>query len=195
MLSLYAISRGGQNWLLVATLVSSIVVLSFPTTGAEQAGWKAQDQTAAPQNGALQNPESGNPESSNPEIENPASGYSDTEAEEIARQVLKLQEQLGGSIIQTSQSLEETPGLLQPSQASGVPLPSPPHTKYKRGAKKQLALAHHRINSLRNAAWQLDSTAHQLEQLDQYPQADALRELAHRLRHDARGQKQALGTP
>lgn len=43
-----------------------------------------------------------------------------------------------------------------------------------------------KVHSLRQAAWQLDGTAHRLEELELYEQSDALRDVADRLRRDAR---------
>jgi hypothetical protein len=55
----------------------------------------------------------------------------------------------------------------------------------------RLHSAQHEVAALRKAAWQLDTASHRLEQLNLYPQADALRRLAMRLRNDARGLKHA----
>lgn len=49
-----------------------------------------------------------------------------------------------------------------------------------------------KVVSLREAAWQLETTAHRLENIDLYEQADALREVANRLRRDARKMKQHI---
>jgi len=51
-----------------------------------------------------------------------------------------------------------------------------------------------KVTSLRTAAWQLDTTAHRLEGIDLYEQADALREVAGRLRKDARKIKQSISS-
>jgi hypothetical protein len=42
------------------------------------------------------------------------------------------------------------------------------------------------VSALRDVSWQLEQSAHLLESLDLYSQADALRETAAKLRHDAR---------
>ncbi len=90
-------------------------------------------------------------------------------AEEVAREILEIQNQLGGSIVKAP--IEEE------SWLSLAPSPTP------------LASAAAPVAALREAAWQVVVAAHRLELVDLYSQADALRELASQLRHDARNMK------
>ena len=102
--------------------------------------------------------------------------------EEVAREVLRLQEEMGGSIVT---DLDAAPGWNEPPRAQlrrtgwdrprTAPLPS--------GWRDTTPTA---VNILRETARQLEQSAHQLESLDLYPQADGLREMADKLRHDAR---------
>jgi hypothetical protein len=90
-------------------------------------------------------------------------------AEAVAREILEIQNELGGSIV--SDLFQESP----PAAAEAAQwCPAPPEAQRD-------ATWH-----LRDTAWRLDASAHQLECLDLYGQADALRELATRLRQDAR---------
>lgn len=94
---------------------------------------------------------------------------SSASAEEVAREILDIQNQLGGSIVPAS-----------PVELLHAPADSP---RQLSGALRT------RINHLRDTAWKLDSAAHRLECVDLYGQADALRELASELRLDARSMK------
>jgi hypothetical protein len=81
---------------------------------------------------------------------------------------------MGGSI---------TRHLSEPQPAPPLPRPlaqSPHHWR---------PLLESPVAVLRETAWQLDQSAHRLETLDLYDQADALRETANRLRRDAREMK------
>ncbi len=95
-------------------------------------------------------------------------------AEEVAREVLRLQQQMGGSVVTDRPNLQGWNSPPSPVTPKTVPI--------------------NKIDELREAAWQLDTTAHRLENLDLYDQADALRDLANRLRRDAREMKQAAET-
>lgn len=100
-----------------------------------------------------------------------ASDLAPMPAEEVAREVLRLQQQMGGSVVTDRPNLQDlihSPGPVMPTKD---PI--------------------NKVDELREAAWQLDTTAHRLEKLDLYDQADALRDVANRLRHDARKMKQA----
>ena len=113
--------------------------------------------------------------------EETASDLSPQSAEEVAQEILRIQADMGGSIVETSP-------VLNPSAPIPYIPPSPPAPAVSNSAvKKQVA-------TLRNAAWQLDSTAHKLEMEDLYVQADTLRKLATSLRHDARQLRQAVYT-
>ena len=103
-----------------------------------------------------------------------ASDLGPVPAEEIAREVLRLQQQMGGSVVEN-----------RPSLQGWKDSPGPVALKASPGNK---------VCELREAAWQLDITAHRLEKLDLYDQADALRDVADRLRRDARKMKQAQAT-
>lgn len=84
---------------------------------------------------------------------------------EVAREIAKIQQQLGGSIVKGS-NLES----LAAPEPAGASLTYSPST----------------VSAIREAAWQLDKSAHNLESLDLYHQADALRELATQFRQEAR---------
>lgn len=86
---------------------------------------------------------------------------------DVAREVVRLQEEMGGSI---TAGFGELPPWA-PSQ------PAPP--KYMPEQKSPLV-------TLREVVWQLEQAAHRLEMLDLYEQADTLRETAAILRGDAR---------
>ncbi len=90
--------------------------------------------------------------------------------QDVAREVLRLQEEMGGSIVSD----------FQPEAAWNGPPTPPPVPHPWRGALSSPVLA------LRETAWQLEQSAHLLESLDLYSQADALRETADKLRKDAR---------
>jgi hypothetical protein len=95
---------------------------------------------------------------------------------EVAREVLRLQEEMGGSITQgfEANATWEAP-LAEPTgrpQSQPLPTESP-------------------VRALREVAWQLDQSAYLLESLDLYEQADSLRETAGKLRQDARGMKKS----
>ncbi len=86
-------------------------------------------------------------------------------SDQIVRELVEIQQQLGGSIVKGS-ALES----LVP------PVPSSP----------PLAVTPSPVSTLREAAWQLDKSAHHLELVDLYDQADALREMADQFRQEAR---------
>ena len=94
--------------------------------------------------------------------EQPEASAPSVSAEEVAREILEIQNQLGGSIVKS----------LAPPPASLVSSLEP-------------------VAALREAAWQVTAAAHRLELVDLYRQADALRELASQLRFDARRMKDA----
>lgn len=92
--------------------------------------------------------------------------------QDVAREVLRLQEEMGGSI---TEGFGELPPWV-PSQ------PFPPQLSQRPLGKAVQSPIH----VLRETAWQLEQSAYLLESLDLYSQADALRETADRLRKDAR---------
>jgi hypothetical protein len=95
---------------------------------------------------------------------------------DVAREVIKLQEELGGSI---TRHLSE-PRQLQP------PLPRP----MAQSPHNWRPVAESPVVVLRETAWQLEQAAHRLELLDLYDQADAVRETAAILREEARWRKE-----
>ncbi len=108
--------------------------------------------------------------------------------EAVAREILQLQQQLGGSVVRGRAELQGWP-----AEAPALPPRRRPE-KWPRVTRNQMAPTPSRarppqtkVRELREAAWQLDTTAYRLENLDLYDQADALREVATRLRRDARG--------
>lgn len=98
----------------------------------------------------------------------------ETTPEEVALEVLRLQEEMGGSIV----SEFGTPATW--NSPTNVP-PNPPESS----ATSRVSPVH----ALREVAWQLDQSAYLLESLDLYQQADSLRETAGKLRNDARKMK------
>ncbi len=119
-----------------------------------------------------------------------ASDFKSTPAEEVAREVLRLQQQMGGSVVKNRAELQgwdyapRTPDSLE-----APPWPISPPRVEQINASKPIDKPVDKVGELREAAWQLDTTAHRLEKLDLYDQADALRGVASRLRHDARKMK------
>ena len=101
--------------------------------------------------------------------EQPKASAPSASAAEVAREILEIQNQLGGSIVKAS--------VMEDSWLTLTPSPTP------------LASAPAPVAALREAAWQVAAAAHRLELVDLYSQADALRELASQLRHDARNMK------
>lgn len=91
------------------------------------------------------------------------------EASQVAREVLELQRQMGGSIV---------PGFGGDFSEAGISEPEK-QAKPKSGKKSPVA-------ALRAGAWQLERLAYRLEKLNLYPQADAVRQTATKLRLDAR---------
>ena len=135
----------------------------------------------------------------------------DDSAEEMAREILQLQQQLGGSIV--DERLRGEPLQMRSLPEAYVPPPrqlAPPdvtlladpafaapwpqhranHPAAHQSAGRHSSPMHSRVRQLRQVAWELDRAAHQLEELDLYEQADAIRAVATRLRRDARLMKQ-----
>ena len=102
-----------------------------------------------------------------PKASAPSACATSASAAEVAREILEIQNQLGGSIVKAS--------VMEDSWLTLAPSPTP--------------LASASVAALREAAWQVIAAAHRLELVDLYSQADALRELASQLRHDARNMK------
>lgn len=143
-----------------------------------------------------------------------ASDRAEPTATDVAREVLRLQQQLGGSVVDARTRLKDIPS----SSDRYVPTPRdpvPPRMRHApdttlltwpeeqamvtdreslvaQGPRRQLP--HSKVGLLRETALLLDTRAHHLEELDLYEQADALREVAARLRRDARTLKQKAST-
>jgi hypothetical protein len=117
-------------------------------------------------------------------------------AEDVAREVLQLQQQLGGSIVAERSALADWPQAPAPRHNRELAVPpawrGPRHPGHPRYPSPSLS----DVQLLRESAWRLDTTAHHLEQRNLYAQADALRALAERLRQDARAlSAQSLPAP
>jgi len=132
-----------------------------------------------------------------------APGHLSKSAAEVAREVLRLQQQMGGSIVRDRPQLQNLPtqhyqhhndrlphdtSLLAWPAARGMATdrPSVPPRR-----TQDLSLQT-KVAQLREIALLLDTQAHRLEELDLYEQADALRDVATRLRHDARRMRQGM---
>jgi hypothetical protein len=102
----------------------------------------------------------------------PSASTAEASTAEVAREILEIQNQLGGSIVKSL--VEEDSRPLVGGNSWLAPTPSPASAP---------------VAALREAAWQVVVAAHRLELADLYSQADALRELASQLRHDARNMK------
>jgi len=151
-----------------------------------------------------------------------ASDLKPASAVDVAREVLRIQQQLGGSVVtdrpdlqgwnapsppapvtsrQTGPASPQFPAHLphqlppQPTTQSSPPWSAYPPHKFRDSDLERSAISDHKVNELREAAWQLVSTAHGLEKLDLYDQADALRTVASQLRRDARRMKQQANLP
>jgi hypothetical protein len=89
---------------------------------------------------------------------------------EVAREVLRLQEEMGGSIVT---DWNTAPTQVDPTQRAiyqpNIELPAAPA-----------------VQILRESARQLEQSAHQLESLDLYQQADLLRDMAAKLIKESR---------
>lgn len=99
--------------------------------------------------------------------------------EAVAREVIRLQEELGGSIAAQFgrvPMLEKVPGKDRLW-----------HVREDIGDRPQQESP---VVALRAVSWQLEKSAHRLELLDLYDQADALREAAAMIREEARLRKQ-----
>ena len=116
-----------------------------------------------------------------------ASDLEPVPAEEMAQEILRLQQQMGGSVVDNRTELQGWDYAPRtPDSQEAPPWPTLP----SRNAFVETNRPSNKVHELREAAWQLDTTAHRLERLDLYEQADALRDVASRLRHDARKIKQ-----
>ena len=100
-----------------------------------------------------------------------------TPSPEVLRDIAKIQEQLGGSIVEGS----ELDALAPPASESpdGLPEADSPEA----------------VDVLRGAVWELEKTAHKLEMANLYRHADKLRSMAAEFRQEARDLKPAAEKP
>lgn len=111
--------------------------------------------------------------------------------EAVARELLEIQQRLGGSVVAGSDVLQAIPASdksLLTGSVPGSPLETPLNIGPVNPAIQQ-GLASSpagRIQSLRDAAWQIDRSAELLERSDLFQQADELRDLARQFRSEAR---------
>ncbi|MCG8448200.1 MAG: hypothetical protein MI725_01295 [Pirellulales bacterium] len=145
------LARRGGGFLLICITVMGVAATAIHSWAEQQSGSPADEKPKAP-----------------------GARMSLPPAAVIAQEIVKLQEQMGGSIVHDRPVLQGWDSPSAPVDSKSVPQD---------------------VEALRGAAWQLDTMAHELEQLDLYPQADALRELAGRFRLDARALKKAAQIP
>ena len=94
------------------------------------------------------------------------------EIDSVAREIVEIQEQLGGSIVESQLNTPREGGL--DNALEGI------------CSASEKKLSEDPVVALREVSLRLDLTAHQLELKDLYQQADALRDLAQKFRLDAR---------
>ena len=143
-----------------------------------------------------------------------ASDRAEESATEVARELLRLQQQLGGSVVSDRPQLEDLqhevdistpardhrhPHQLRPHDTTLLTWPEDQAlaTDRSTGRARRGAIQspHSKVSVLRETALLLDTKAHHLEVLDLYEQADALRAVATRLRQDARAMKRSDSLP
>jgi hypothetical protein len=103
---------------------------------------------------------------------------------EAARESLKIQQQLGGSLVHKYNLLQSIPDrqhLLVPSDHAPAQLAPGNHPSVNHPNSRSSP-----VELLRETASGLDRAANRLEESNLYPQADALREMAQKLRLEAR---------
>lgn len=100
-----------------------------------------------------------------------AEGEEQQAVDEIAREIAKIQQDLGGSIVEKQFDVEDAQTISSAQRAV---------------VASRSAQSGDPVLVLRESAWKLDAAAHRLESLDLYSQADAVRDLAEKLRQDAR---------
>ncbi len=115
-------------------------------------------------------------------VDDSTSGEENLDADKVASEVARLQQELGGSIVTNSSepalSKGPMPRVCTALDSHGISTP-PSLAGFPGGASP-------RVLALRHSAWQMEASAHRLEMLDLYEQADELRRVADRLRRDAR---------
>jgi hypothetical protein len=109
-------------------------------------------------------------------------------AEQVARELLQLQQQQGGSVVTDRPALADWHE--SPVTAGTAPRWSPGYRPQSQVSPEQRdhPTLQRRVQRLRKTARQLDLEAHALEILELYDAADAVRAVATRLRHAARHQ-------
>ena len=188
-----------RNLVLAVLFLSAVFSLCSARVQAEEASYEGYHQPS--RDSALASDHNHNPPS----------------PEAVAREVLQIQQQMGGSIVTDRTGLQDwdpredwdqrgrdharspvTPRQAPRWSASPPPQPTRParHLDSAQPVNAQPVNPQpvNKVAELREAAWQLDTTAHRLEKMDLYEQADALREVATRLRRDARLMKQQTGS-
>ncbi|MEM8945062.1 MAG: hypothetical protein AAGD11_07755 [Planctomycetota bacterium] len=120
---------------------------------------------------------------------------SDLTPRQLAQEIKMLQQQMGGSVVESTLP----PHWENPSSTSQALITDqPPNGNWSTyPAPHRADFDHQRrhVDELREVAFHLDSMAHRLEKLDLYENADALRQVANRIRHDARRIKQDRHAP
>lgn len=109
----------------------------------------------------------------------------------VAREILEIQQRLGGSIVTDRDALREIAPFSAADHAEVSDYPEAlaqfiSDFSAGQSAAKNCSQAAEMVESLRDAAWQLDQSAENLERSDLYQQADALRNLAQQFRIEAR---------
>jgi len=117
----------------------------------------------------------------------------------VARELLEIQQRLGGSIVSDREVLQDIPPLPSVDQVEITDLPAAvvqfgSAIPGRQGRANRIDPAVGTVNLLRDAAWQLDQSAEKLERSELYKQADALRNLAHQFRLDARAIRAKSGS-
>lgn len=120
----------------------------------------------------------------------------DLTPEAVAREIITIQQQLGGPAVSpqwphsgnpSSKALiTDHPDFADPRTVSST------QSSYANFQSSRANPQAKKVETLREVAFRLDATAHELEKLDLYEQADSLRQVASRLRKDARALKQEL---
>jgi hypothetical protein len=109
------------------------------------------------------------------EVTEPSKPQDASETGAVVEEILRIQEQMGGSVVGNLGAVESAP-------------PASPQRKHIKARRKDSP-----VLVLRRAALDLDLTAHRLEMAELYEQADAVRRQAQDLRLKAR--ELAKGAP
>lgn len=109
----------------------------------------------------------------------------------VAQELIEIQQRLGGSIVSDRELLQDISPSPSVDQAEVTDFPAAVvqfSSNYPGGhGRAKLAIpAVRTVDMLRDAAWQLEQSAEELERSELYKQADLLRNLAHQFRLDAR---------